>query len=438
MENKTLRIAVVGGGVAGLGAAWSLSRGHDVTLFEAADRLGGHAHTVDVRTDDRVLPVDTGFLVYNERTYPHLTRLFGHLGIHTQESDMSFSFSLEGGLEYAGSGAGFFAQGRNLFRGRHWRLARSVARFRQLGPRMLTEADNMPLGSILDRFGFSREFQDDYLLPMAAAIWSARIRDIRLFPARSFLEFFTNHGLISLTDRPQWRTVKGGSRQYVDALAVSLGNRVRLNRRVLAVHRHLDGVSLRTVDRVEDFDQVVFASHSDQTLAILGETATPLERKLLGAIRYEPNRAVLHRDPALMPRRRRVWSSWNYLTGEDGREDRLASVTYWLNRLQSLPTQTPLFISLNPIRRPEPGLIIDEFEYSHPQFDAEARTAQKRIPALQGANRTWLAGAYLGYGFHEDGLQSGLNVAAALGTPAPWFNEVRPVSNAPAAALVAA
>lgn len=434
-----MKVAVVGGGIAGLGAAWSLNRAHEVTLFEAADWLGGHAHTVDVSTDDSVIPVDTGFLVYNERTYPHLTRLFAHLGVQTQESDMSFSFSREGGLEYAGSGTGFFAQGRNITSRRHWQLARSVARFRRLGPQMLSEADDGPLGPLLDRFGFSTGFQDDYLLPMAAAIWSARLRDIRQFPARSFLEFFTNHGLITLTDRPQWRTVSGGSRQYVSAMAASLGSRVRLSRPVLAVHRHFDGVSVRTADDcVESFDQVVFAAHSNQTLAILGATATPLERKLLGAIRYEANRAVLHRDQALMPRRPRAWASWNYMTASNNCDDQQASVTYWLNRLQSLPPETPLFVSLNPIRSPEPDLIIDEYEYSHPQFDASARIAQQRIPALQGTNRTWLAGAYLGYGFHEDGLQSGLNVAAALGSPPPWFRQVRPVSSAPAAVLVPA
>jgi predicted NAD/FAD-binding protein len=426
-----MKIAIVGGGIAGLGAAWALHRSHDITLFEANDWLGGHAHTVDVPTGDGPIPVDTGFLVYNEQTYPHLTRLFSHLGVETQRSDMSFSFSLDGRLEYAGSGTGFFAQGRNMLRRSHWQMAADIARFRRVGTAMLAQADDGPLGNLLDSHGFSTAFQDDYLLPMAAAIWSARLRDVRQFPARTFLQFFANHGLISITDRPEWRTVTGGSRRYVAAMSASFADRVQLNRPVAAVHRHSDGVRLRfTDDSIEEFDQVVFAGHSDQTLAILDRTGTPMEQKLLGALRYEQNRAVLHRDASLMPSRTRVWSSWNYLTTSEGRDDRQASVTYWLNLLQSLPRAHPLFLTLNPIREPDPALVVNEYDYAHPQFDQRAQEAQHGIDMLQGANRTWFAGAYLGYGFHEDGLQSGLNVAAALGAPAPWYRETAPVSSA--------
>lgn len=429
-----MRIAIVGAGISGLGAAWALNQRHEVTLYEANDWLGGHANTVDVPAGDESIPVDTGFLVYNERTYPHLTRLFSHLGVKTQPSDMSFSFSLEGRLEYAGSGTGLFAQGANLVRSRHWRMVRDILRFRTLGPTMLAEADDGPLGETLDRFGFSPAFQEDYLLPMAAAIWSARLQDVRNFPADSFLQFFSNHGLIAITDRPQWRTVSGGSRRYVERIVAPLRDAIRLNDPVVAVHRHFDGVSVRSIDgSIREFDQIVFASHSDQTLAILGNTATPIERKLLGAIRYEHNRAVLHRDADLMPRRRRIWASWNYLTSTQGRERRQASVTYWLNRLQSLPRRFPLFVSLNPIREPDPSLVVDEYDYAHPQFDQAARTAQRRLTTQQGTNRTWFAGAYLGYGFHEDGLQSGLNVAAALGSAPPWYHDVTPVSSAAAA-----
>ena len=428
-----MKIAIVGGGISGLGAAWALQPTHDITLYEANDWLGGHAHTVEVPAGDESIPVDTGFLVYNERTYPHLTRLFSHLGVATQPSDMSFSFSLDNRLEYAGSGIGLFAQSRNLVRAGHWRMARDIARFRSVGPEMLDQADDGPLGEMLDRFEFSPEFQDDYLLPMAAAIWSARLGDIRSFPARSFLQFFTNHGLVAITDRPQWRTVTGGSREYVSRLTQPFRDRIRLNNPVVAVHRHFDGVRVRSIDgSVDEYDQIVFASHSDQTLAILGETATPMERRLLSAIRYEHNRAILHRDAQLMPRRKRVWSSWNYVTSDADREGRQASVTYWLNRLQSLPRQVPLFVSLNPIREPHPALVIDEYDYAHPQFDAAARAAQHGLVRQQGTNRTWFAGAYLGYGFHEDGLQSGLNVATALGSPPPWFEAVNPVSSAAA------
>lgn len=435
-----MNIAIVGGGIAGLGAAWAMERRHNITLFEANEWLGGHAHTVDIPIDDAgTMPVDTGFLVYNERTYPHLTRLFDHLGVATQPSDMSFSFTLEDSLEYAGSGAGFFAQGRNLLRRSHWQMARDIVRFRRVGPDLLDDAGDGPLGDLLDRHGFSVAFQSNYLLPMAAAIWSARMRDIRGFPARTFLQFFANHGLISITDRPEWRTVAGGSREYVSTMSRSFADRIRLNTPVISVHRHSDGVRLRLIDdSIEEFDHVVFASHSDQTLAVLGATATPLERKLLGALRYEHNRAVLHRDTSLMPRRKRVWSSWNYRTATSDRDDRQASVTYWLNRLQSLPDTNPLLLTLNPIIEPAPELVVDEYEYAHPQFDAAAREAQRRMVRLQGVNRTWFAGAYLGYGFHEDGLQSGLNVAAALGSPPPWHREVTPVSSAAQSVLLPA
>lgn len=426
-----MKIAIVGGGIAGLGAAWALYRVHDITLYEANDWVGGHAHTVDVDIAGSHFPLDTGFLVYNERTYPHLSRLFAHIGVATQASDMSFSFSLDGRLEYAGSGAGLFAQRSNLLRPRHWQMASDILRFRKLGPQMLAEADGDPLGTILERFGFSSAFQNDYLLPMASAIWSARMGEIRRFPARDFLQFFGNHGLISINDRPQWRTVTGGSRSYVRAMIAPFNDRIRLNQPVSAVHRHSDGVEVRSIDgRMEDYDHVVFASHSDQTLASLGAQATAIERHLLGSIRYEVNRVVLHSDTSLMPTRRRVWASWNYLTSENERNERPASVTYWLNRLQSLPKQHPVFISLNPIREPDSSLVMGEWEYAHPQFDEQARTAQRRIVRIQGDNRTWFAGAYLGYGFHEDGLQSGLNVAAALGSPAPWFGDVQPVSSA--------
>ena len=434
-----MNIAIVGGGIAGLGAAWALDPVHDITVFEANDWLGGHAHTVDVQVGEDRLPVDTGFLVYNERTYPHLTRLFTHLGVETQESDMSFSFALDGHLEYAGSGAGFFAQGRNLLRRSHWEMARDIARFRRIGDGMLATADDGPLGDLLDRCGFSDAFQNDYLLPMAAAIWSARMGEVRRFPARTFLQFFANHGLISITDRPQWRTVTGGSRRYVAAMTETFRDRVRLNQPVASVHRHFDGVRLRLADdSIEEFDQVVYAAHSDQTLDLLGATATPMERNVLGALRYETNRAVLHRDVSLMPRRHRVWSSWNYRTASDHRDNRRASVTYWLNRLQSLPRRHPVLLTLNPIAEPDPELVVDEYEYAHPQFDEAGRVAQRRMVRLQGANRSWFAGAYLGYGFHEDGLQSGLNVAAALDAPPPWYRSVQPVSNAAAPALVSA
>ncbi|MDX1690905.1 MAG: FAD-dependent oxidoreductase [Acidimicrobiia bacterium] len=425
-------IAVVGSGVSGLGAAWALARTHSVTLYEADDRPGGHAHTVDVAG----FAVDTGFIVYNEATYPHFTRLLDALDVPTAPSDMSFSFSLDGDVEYRGSLGGMLAAPRNLLARRYRSMLRDIVRFRREGEMLLATAGTASLGEVLRSEGYSAGFAEDYLLPMAAAIWSARIGEIRAYPAASFLRFFANHGLIRITDRPRWRTVAGGSRTYVERIAAGLDD-VRLSTPVRAVDRAGDGVTVVS-DRGRDvFDHVVLATHTDQALRLLGTGASPEESAVLGAIRYEPNRAVLHSDPSLMPRRRRVWASWNYLADRGDRERRRASVTYWMNRLQPLDEAAPqLFVSLNPPRMPE--RVHGSWDYAHPQFDEAALSAQQRLADIQGRRRTWFAGAWAGYGFHEDGLQAGLNVAAALGSPAPWHDAVVPVSSAPAIGVPAA
>jgi predicted NAD/FAD-binding protein len=426
----TRRIAIVGSGISGLGAAWALARHHEVVVFEADDRIGGHSNTVDVVHDGDSIPVDTGFIVYNEVTYPNLTRLFASLDVPTEASDMSFSLSTGHDFEYGASLKGVLAQPSNLFRTRFRRMLLDINRFRREGPSLAPGPDES-IGDLLAREGYSNGFTEDYLVPMAGAIWSARRTDVRRLPARSILAFLHNHGLIEVAGRPRWRTVTGGSRTYVDALARTFDDRIRTSTPVTGIDRGSDRVLIRTPAGDESFDEVVLATHSDQALEILGDAATDTERRLLGAIRYEPNRVVLHGDRSLMPWRRAVWSAWNTLSWSGRDADPVASVTYWMNRLQNLDGPE-LFVSLNPPREPDPDLVHASFEYAHPQFDTEAVAAQSEIASIQGTGRTWFAGAWMGYGFHEDGLQSGLDVAAALGAPAPWHDTFERASSAPA------
>lgn len=419
-----MRIAIIGTGISGLACAWLLARRHDVVIYEAAERPGGHANTLVVPWQGGALPVDTGFMVYNERNYPNLTRMFEHLNVASRPSDMSFGVSIDdGGLEYAGTSLRtLFAQKRNLMRPGFHRMCCDILRFNGDATRFLDAGwpDVTTLGEFLDDRGYGRGFCRHYLLPMAAAIWSATIDGMRSYPARSLLRFFANHGLLQLYDRPQWRTVAGGSRSYVDRLAASLAPNLKLACPVVAVRRQAQGAEV--IDGRggrQRFDQVVLACHADSALALI-EAPGAAEGTILGAFRYEDNRAVVHCDPALMPRRRSVWSSWNYLARSDGSGGGV-SVTYWLNRLQGLEPARLLLESLNPLVEPAPGAIIAEFEYRHPQYDAQAVAAQNRRREIQGRHGLWFAGAYWGYGFHEDGLCSGLDVAAALGCPPPWW-----------------
>jgi predicted NAD/FAD-binding protein len=423
------RIAIVGSGVAGLGAAWALSRNHQITVYEAESRIGGHANTVDVSTGGPPVAVDTGFIVYNEVTYPNLTRLFSVLDVPTRESNMSFAFSLDRNFEYAASLRGVLARPSNLLRPGFLRMLLDIDRFRRRGTDLYPRADEA-IGELLSRHGFSRGFMADYLYPMTGAIWSTRQGVIADFPAASILRFLENHGLISIVGRPRWRTVVGGSRAYVERLVAGFANRIRTGAPVSAVSRASGTVLVESGGIIESYDHVVLATHSDQALRILGDDATQRERTLLGSIRYETNKAVLHSDPALMPRSRSVWASWNAMARSEGRLERPPSVTYWMNRLQGLETNRELFVSLNPHTEPDHSTVHATFQYAHPQFDLSAIMAQKDIAAIQGMNNTWFAGAYLGFGFHEDGLQSGLNVAAALGSPAPWHGSFTPVSSA--------
>jgi len=412
-------IAVIGSGISGLSAAWLLSRRHDVTLYEADDRLGGHANTVEI---DGVA-VDTGFIVYNEPNYPNLVALFRHLDVPTVDSDMSFGVSLDNGaLEYSSNA--LLAQKRNALNPRFLKMLLDVTRFYKNGARDVLELEKGGLGRLDDYLrqqGFGQAFAEDHLLPQAAAIWSASMKDIREFPAAALLRFFDNHGLMLPIDkRPVWRTVVGGSRSYVSRLAGDFKGEILLRRPVRHIARGSDGVTVEdATGQSRRFDQVVIGAHADQALAMLARPSAD-EQALLGAFRYSRNRAVLHRDKTLMPRRKAAWASWNHVGMRGG--DERGGVTYWVNRLQPLAGQDPFFLSLNPSQGPAAGETLHDQIYEHPLFDGPAMLAQRRLWSLQGTNRTWFCGAYFGSGFHEDGLQAGLAVAEQLGgVHRPWL-----------------
>ncbi|WP_158812619.1 NAD(P)/FAD-dependent oxidoreductase [Methylocapsa sp. S129] len=416
-----LNIAVVGTGISGLSAAWLLSQKHDVTVFEAEGRPGGHSHTVDTCSKAGSVAVDTGFIVYNEATYPNLTALFAHLGTPTKASEMSFSVSIDDGdLEYSGADiAGIFAQKSNVLNLRFWSMLRDILRFYRNAPRDVAKLGLTTLGQYLDQNGYGEAFRQDHLYPMAAAVWSLPAKRVADYPAAAFVGFCQNHGLLKIADRPLWRTVDGGARTYVDALCAPFRDRLRLGAPVRSIRRELGGVFIRSEAGEEKFDQVVIGAHADQALAMLSDP-TPDEQRILGAFRYSRNEAVLHEDVSLMPRRRKVWSSWNYAAR---RADPSApvSVTYWMNRLQGIPNGTPRFVTLNPIVEPRAGLTIQRQICEHPIFNAEAVAAQDQLWSLQGRRGAWFCGAYFGSGFHEDGLQAGLAVAEALGSVRrPW------------------
>ena len=430
VPTNRLKVAIIGSGISGSSAAWALNKIHDVVLYEASSRPGGHTATVDIDYDGRAIAVDTGFIVYNGLNYPNLTGMFDHLGVATNASDMSFSLSLDGGkLEWCGDTfASLFAQKRNIFRPSFLLMLREILRFNKLclSDRAAGNLASRSIGDYLNWRGFSPGFQNNYLVPMAAAIWSTPAKKMMEFPATHFVNFFENHRLIHL-ERPQWRTVAGGSRNYLEKLLAPLGDKLRLSCGVQNVRRNEDGVEITdSTGATAHYDQVIFACHTDQALALL-ETPTDEERAVLSGIPYRPNRVLLHRDANLMPKRKKAWASWNYLRSSDAGEDTDVAVTYWMNRLQGIDADCPLFVTLNPDREPDQDKLFAEFSYDHPQFGNDAMEIQTLLARIQGQNRTHFAGAWTRYGFHEDGLLSGITAAEALGASFPWRPSASPL-----------
>ena len=408
-------IAIVGGGISGLAAAWLLKDEHRITLIEAAPRLGGHARTVMAgKRGDQ--PVDTGFIVFNRANYPHLTSMFETLDVPVADSDMSFGASFDGGrFEYGlRDMAALFAQPRNGLDPRFFRMVRDILRFNARAVDAAKDPD-LSLGELLGRLGTGAWFRDRYLLPLSGAIWSTPAEGILNFPARSLVRFFENHALLHHKDQHQWLTVEGGSIEYVRRLETALtraGVEIRLGAPVCSVRRGAEGVSIVSKGGVpEIFDDVILATHSDRALGLLAD-ARPEETSALGSIRYQPNRAVLHADPSVMPLRRKVWSSWNYRAPERP-TDRI-DLTYWMNSLQPISADDPMFVTLNATRPIDPALVYDEVEFAHPVYDAAAQRGRERIAAMNGAHETWFCGAWMRDGFHEDGFASAAAIARGI------------------------
>ena len=431
-----MRVAVVGTGIAGNAAAWALSQRYPVTVYDRELRPGGHSHTVQIDYDGTPVSVDIGFIVYNEINYPNLKALFAHLGVETVESCMSFAVSADAGrFEWKGGGdswrstaRGLFAQSKNLFSPSYLWMLRDILTFntRSVADRDAGLLKDMTLGEYFKFRKFAPRLLSDYLAPMGAAIWSAPASQMLDFPAENFVAFFSNHRLLQY-DRPVWRTVKGGSARYVEKLMASFKDHVRHGCAVTSIERTPHGVVIHdSLGHHETYDHVVIAAHSDQTLKMLADPSAD-EQAVLGDIGYSPNTVYLHRDPKLMPKRKHAWASWNFLRWTRGNEPDSenpcvndVAVTYWMNRLQGISDDKPLFVSLNPPVAPDPALTFGRYAFEHPMYDAKAFAAQKRLDTIQGQRHTWFAGAWTGYGFHEDGLRSGLAVAEALGAPIPW------------------
>lgn len=414
------RIAIIGSGISGLGAAYALKETADITVFEANERAGGHAHTMDIDYDGTPISVDVGFIVYNALNYPNLIGFFDALDVATEPSDMSFAVSNPDGYEWASTLNGIFAQRRNFFSPRFHRFWRTILKFNDLAREELHagKIDDISLGSWLSNHGFEQDFLDNYILPMGGAIWSTPEAEMLDYPARSFFQFFENHRLMH-KERPKWRTVTGGSKNYVNAVSALLGDRLKLSHAVQTVSAFGTKVRIELSNgEVEIFDDVIIATHSDTTLNLLDEHFED-QRFLLRSIRYRSNEIYLHRDPSLMPKRKAAWASWNVMKQNTPE----MCLSYWMNRLQNLPNERPLFVTLNPETPPAEHLTFAKMEKAHPQFDAPAEAAVRALKRDQGKGGIWFAGAWMGSGFHEDGLKAGLSCALSLGGRVPWTPE---------------
>lgn len=427
------KIAIIGTGIAGLSVSYFLRPKHHITVYEKEARLGGHSRTITVEHGDRIIPVDTGFIVFNERNYPNLTALFRRLGVKIKNSDMTYAMTVDNGaFEWGAKDLNtVFGQRRNLLSPRFWNMFREVMRFNGEVAERVKREPAITLGDLIDRMGLSEAFKQYYLLPMAGAIWSSPPKQMLAFPAHVFVTFFQNHSLLSMSGQPQWLTVDGGAEQYVRKIAATFSDAVRLNCGAARVERTATGVRVTdTTGDVSDYDHVVFACHSDEALALLAD-AGDAERTALAAIRYQKNEAILHKDPRFMPRRRRCWASWNYHSNGAGDEPAV-TLTYWMNNLQTIDERYPLFVTLNPPVEIAREDLFDRHVFHHPVFDSPAVAAQARLKRMQGQRNTWFCGAYLRHGFHEDGLISAMAVAEGLGAPAPWLDQTEARTTEPA------
>jgi len=414
-----MKIAIIGTGISGLSAAYALHTAHDITVYERNAYVGGHSRTIDIQIEEKTIPVDTGFIVYNERNYPLLVKLFRQLSVPVIKSDMSFGVSVaRGWLEYGSKN--MLAQPMNILRPAFWGMVLDIIRFNRVADRSPELYEGKSLGQFLDLLNMGAWFKKYYLQAMGAAIWSCSVETILSFPAKSFVTFFKNHGLLTVNDHPQWYTVEGGSREYVERLTHSFKNKIRFFTPVVSVNRIDNKVVVKDIAGNEDiYDQVVFACHADEALKMI-EDASVEEKEILGAFQYQSNRVVVHSDTSFMPQRKGAWASWVYLS--DSRIDKKPSVSlsYWMNNLQSIKTDVPIIVTLNPAREPSKGTVYDDHHFMHPVFTNETYAAQNKISDIQGVNKYWFCGAYQRYGFHEDGLLSSVNMVRKMGIDVPW------------------
>lgn len=413
-----MKIAVIGSGISGIAVSWLLNKKFEIELYEKNNYIGGHSNTFEVDYGDKKIAVDTGFIVFNHRTYPHLTKLFDILGVKTKESEMSFSASINNGqIEYSGKSlSALFSQKKNIFNLQFLLMIADIIKFNKNAAAILESTDNPTLGEFLDNLKIGKYFRELYLLPMAAAIWSCPVETMKSYPAKSFVRFFLNHGLLTISDQPIWRTVEGGSREYVKLLCQDFVQKITKNYPIKEIKKLSNG-QLEIAGKI--YDKVIIATHSDQALEIIGEFNSTT-KNLIRKFRYQKNIAVLHSDENLMPQNKKAWSSWNYLKNHRNDDRDAIALTYWMNLLQKIDIKYPLFVTLNSTQKINPNKIFAEFEYEHPIFDQEAVDAQNKIDAIQGMENLYFCGAYLGYGFHEDGLLSALKVSKILGVEAPW------------------
>lgn len=415
-----MKLAIVGSGISGLGTAYLLDKKHDITIYEKNDYIGGHSRTVDINIDGTIVPVDTGFIVFNYRNYPNLTGLFQHIGVDVEESDMSFGVSIDNGwLEYGTRRPlDIFSQKSNLLRLQFWGMLFDILKFNKNAKKYINS--EISLGQCLQELGLGDWFKDYYLLAMGGAIWSTPLKEMLEFPASTFIRFFDNHGLLTVNQQPQWFTVKGGSKEYVRILSKTFKDKIKLSCPVEKIIRKDGYVEILSGDgQIEVFDAVIMACHSDQALKMLVQPSDE-ERNILGAVKYQPNEMFLHCDTSFLQKRKNAWSSWVYLSENKKDETNSVSLSYWMNNLQPLNTNQPIIVTLNPHRKPEQSKIFDKYTFEHPVFDSGAINAQQELDKIQGKDKIWYVGAWQRYGFHEDGLLSAVNVAKEFGAKIPW------------------